>query len=63
MVVNNLGLKTHFFITKISNNQNTFALIRNPKFHIKTKHIELQHSFVWEKLKDGHISHLSRVLV
>ncbi len=46
MVVNNLGLKTHIFITKLSNNQNTFALTRIPKFHIKTKHIELQHYFV-----------------
>jgi len=46
MVVNNLGLKTQIFIAKNSNNQNTFALIRNPKFHTKTKHIELQHYFV-----------------
>ncbi len=63
MVVNNLGLKTRIFITKLSNSQNTFALTKNFKFHIKTKHIELQHYFVREKLKDGHISHLSRVLV
>jgi hypothetical protein len=61
MVMNNLGLKNTFLL--LSNNQNTFALTRNPKFHIKTKHIELQHNFVWEKLKDGHISHLSKVLV
>jgi hypothetical protein len=44
MVMNNLGLKNTFLL--LSNNQNTFALTRNPKFHIKTKHIELQHNFV-----------------
>jgi hypothetical protein len=46
MVVNNLGLKTQIFNAKNSNNQNTFSFIRNPKFHIKTIHIELQHYFV-----------------
>jgi hypothetical protein len=34
-------------------NQSTIALTRNPEFHAHTKHIEVRHHFVREKLEDG----------
>lgn len=36
-------------------NQSSIKLIRNPEFHNRTKHIDIQYHFVREKYEDGHI--------
>ncbi len=34
-------------------NQGCIALAKNPKHHSRTKHIDVQHHFIREKLEDG----------
>jgi hypothetical protein len=34
-------------------NQSAIAIARNPEFHARTKHIEVRHHYVREKLEDG----------
>jgi hypothetical protein len=51
----NLGLKITNNTTIFSDNRSNIVLVKNPKFHIKTKHIELQHHFVRKKLKSGDV--------
>jgi len=34
-------------------NQSAIALARNPEFHARTKHIEVRHHYIREKLEDG----------
>jgi hypothetical protein len=53
MLFISLGLKITNNTIIFSDNQSNIVLANNPKFHIKTKHIELQHHFVQEKLKSG----------
>ncbi|KAI0997805.1 hypothetical protein K3495_g10381 [Podosphaera aphanis] len=36
-------------------NQGAIALIKNPQFHARTKHIGVQHYFVREKTADGSV--------
>ena len=36
-------------------NQSCIAIARNPVFHARTKHIEIQYHFVQEKVLDGMI--------
>lgn len=31
-------------------------LSKNPKHHSRTKHIDIQHYFIWEEIEDGIIS-------
>ena len=37
-------------------NQSAIRMIHNPEFHNRTKHIEIRHPFIREKLEDGTIS-------
>ena len=39
-----------------TDNQSCIAIARNPVFHARTKHIEIQYHFVREKVLDGTIS-------
>ena len=39
-----------------SDNQSCIAIAKNPVFHARTKHIEIQYHFVREKVLDGTIS-------
>ena len=34
-------------------NQGAIALAKNPQFHARTKHIDIQHHFVREKINEG----------
>ena len=34
-------------------NQGAIALAKNPQFHSRMKHVEIQHNFVREKVSDG----------
>jgi hypothetical protein len=36
-------------------NQGAIALAKNPQFHARTKHIDIQHHFVREKVAEGHV--------
>jgi hypothetical protein len=36
-------------------NQGAIALAKNPQFHARTKHIDIQHHFVREKVAEGRI--------
>jgi hypothetical protein len=36
-------------------NQSCIALAKNPEFHARTKHIDIQHHFIREKVEDGTI--------
>ena len=38
-----------------SDNQSCISLSRNPTFHARTKHVEIQHHFVREKTENGKI--------
>ena len=40
----------------LSDNQRCIAIAKNPVFHARTKHIEIQYHFVREKVLDGTIS-------
>ena len=37
------------------NNQGSIALAKNPKFHKRTKHIDIRYHFVREKVEDGQV--------
>ena len=36
-------------------NQSAMAIAKNPQFHDRTKHIEVQHHFLWHKVKEEEI--------
>jgi hypothetical protein len=36
-------------------NQGAIALAKNPQFHARTKHIDIQHHFVREKVAEGRV--------
>jgi hypothetical protein len=40
-------------IPLLVDNQSAIALARNPEFHARTKHIEVRHHYVREKIEDG----------
>ena len=42
-------------MTIFSNNQSCISLSRNPTFHAQTKHVEIHHHFVREKIEKGKI--------
>jgi hypothetical protein len=43
-------------ITISADNQECIALGHNPEYHARTKHIDIQHYFVREKVKGGEVS-------
>jgi hypothetical protein len=43
-------------ITIFADNQGCIALAHNPKYHARTKHINIQHHFVREKVEGGEVS-------
>jgi transposase InsO family protein len=40
-------------ITIFSDSQGSIALAKNPEFHARTKHIEIKHHFIRERVQDG----------
>ena len=42
-------------MTIFSDNQSCISLSRNPTFHARTKHVEIQHHFVRKKIENGEI--------
>src|SRR5579859_2938583 len=38
-----------------ANNQGSITLAKNPEYHAHTKHIDIQHHFVWECIENGNI--------
>src|SRR6476646_4961848 len=42
--------------TILCDNQGCIALAKDPKHHSRTKHIDVQHHFIREKLDDGEVS-------
>jgi hypothetical protein len=51
-----LGYPQHDHPTTIfADNQSCIALAKNPTFHARTKHIDIQHHYVRERLEDGNI--------
>ncbi len=36
-------------------NQGAISLMKNPTQHVQTKHIDVQHHFVWERIENGKI--------
>jgi len=43
-------------ITIFADNQECIALAHNPEYHARTKHIDIQHHFVREKVEGGEVS-------
>jgi hypothetical protein len=43
-------------ITIFADNQGCIALAHNPEYHARTKHIDIQHHFVREKVDGGEVS-------
>jgi hypothetical protein len=37
-------------------NQNAISLTKNPTQHIQTKHIDVEHHFVRERIKNGEVT-------
>ena len=52
LVLEELGHKQEK-ISLFCDSQSTLYLVRNPAFHSKTKHIQVQYHFVHEKVEEG----------
>ena len=48
-----IGFRPPGPIPLLIDNQSAIALARNPEFHARTKHIEVRHHYVREKIEDG----------
>ena len=51
-----VGLVQEGATTIMCDNQGCMALAKNPTHHSRTKHIDVQHHFIREKLESGEIS-------
>jgi hypothetical protein len=52
----NRQLKKLPSITIFADNQGCIALAHNPEYHARTKHVDIQHHFVREKVEGGEVS-------
>ena len=50
-LLDSLGFKQHEATTLYEDNQSTIALIKNPKHHTRTKHIDIKYHFVREAVE------------
>jgi len=50
-----LGFKQTAATTIFEDNQSCIALAKNPVHHARTKHIDIQHHFVREKVESGDV--------
>jgi transposase InsO family protein len=48
-----IGFRQNIPTPILVDNQSAIALARNPEFHARTKHIEVRHHYVREKLEEG----------
>jgi hypothetical protein len=55
-LLTDIGQKTSTPTTLFIDNQSAIAIARNPTFHARSKHIEVRHHFVREKLADNTIN-------
>src|SRR5882724_8495631 len=42
--------------TLLIDNQSAIAIVKNPAYHARTKHIAVRHHFLWEKYASGELS-------
>jgi hypothetical protein len=54
-LLGDLGHQQDFATTIYEDNQGTIELAKNPVHHQRTKHIDIQHHFVREKIESGEI--------
>ena len=47
-----ISISISFPVPLLIDNQSTIALAENPIFHAKSQHIEVQHHWIQEKVKD-----------
>lgn len=50
------NLKTLTSLTLEGENTRYISLVKNPVLHAHSKHIEVHHCYVWEKLEEKHFS-------
>src|SRR5271154_1801352 len=55
-LLDELGFKQHDATTLFEDNQSCIALTKNPIHHACTKHIDIQHHFVHEKVESADIT-------
>jgi len=53
--MNDIGWSQREPTTIYGDNQSSIRLIRNPEFHKRTKHIDVQYHYIREKYEDGEI--------
>ena len=54
-LLKDIGYSQENSTTIFDDNQSCMKLIRNPEFHSRTKHIDIQHHFVREHVEKGKI--------
>ena len=52
-LMKDLGWKVEKAIPVLVDNQSCIALAKNPEYHARTKHIDIQHHFTREKVAEG----------
>jgi hypothetical protein len=50
-----LGYGTQKGLTILTDNQSSMALAKNPVFHARTKHIDIRHHFIRERIESGDV--------
>ncbi|KAJ7523335.1 hypothetical protein O6H91_18G047700 [Diphasiastrum complanatum] len=60
-ILEEVGMKQKNLTTLHSNSQSDIQLAKNPVFHARTKHIEIQYHFIRERLlsREIHVVHCS----
>jgi hypothetical protein len=54
--LDDLGFKQMNPTPVLDDNQSCISLTKNPTYHARTKHIDIQHHFVRDKVEDGDVS-------
>lgn len=54
-LLNDIGCRCEKAIILYIDNQSAIRLIKNPEFHKRTKHIDIRHHFIREKVEQGDI--------
>ncbi len=54
-IFGDVGILFSIPTTLLIDNQSAIALAENPIFHVQTKHIDVRHHWVREKVEDGNV--------
>ena len=54
-LLNNIGFPQQGPTPLLGDNQSAIRLVKNPEYHKRTKHIDIQYHFVREKFENGDI--------